>query len=194
MLGGRDTDGAALADLGQRIRSRRRALDLTLRELSDRSGTSVPFLSQVENGVGTPSLTTLFSLARVLGTSPEVLLAGPARDEVALVRRDEGPRYFVTDEPNSAERRQITGADEVFSASEYVVAPGDDLGGFFSSQGREVLHVLTGRLAVDLRTGDAIVTHELDTGDSLVYSTITEHRWRPLGRSVTRFLHVVSPA
>ena len=146
-----------LVTLGHRVRARRRALGLTLRQLSERTGTSVPFLSQVENGVGTPSLTTLFSLARVLGTSPEVLLAGPARGEVSLVRRDDGPRYFVTDEPNSAERRQITGADEVFSASAHVVAPGDDLGGFFSSQGREVLHVVAGRLAVDLHTGDAIV-------------------------------------
>jgi transcriptional regulator with XRE-family HTH domain len=102
-------DGATLVTLGLRIRHRRRALGMTLRDVSARSGMSVPFLSQVENGVGTPSLTTLFAIARVLGTPPESLLAGPSSDDVALVRADDGARYFVTDAHRSAERRQIHG-------------------------------------------------------------------------------------
>jgi transcriptional regulator with XRE-family HTH domain len=186
-------DADSLVALGARVRSRRRQLGLTLRELSRRSGLSAPFLSQVENGVGTPSLTSLFGLARVLGTAPEWLLAGPTHDDVALVRRVDGPHYPVTDSDRSAERRQITGTDEPFSAAEYIVAPGADLGGFHSSQGRELLHVLTGRLAVDLRDVDDVTTHELAAGDTLLYSTTVEHRWRHRGRGDTRFLHVVSP-
>jgi transcriptional regulator with XRE-family HTH domain len=186
-------EGSPLTSLGQRVRARRRTLGLTLRQLSERTGTSVPFLSQVENGVGTPSLTTLFTLARELGTAPEVLLAGSVHDEVTLVRNGEGQRFTVSDAPSSAVRRQITGAEETFSAAEYTINPGDDLGGFFSSQGREVLHVLAGRIAVDLVEPDGIVTHELATGDTLVYSTSTEHRWRHLGRATTRFLHVITP-
>lgn len=185
-------DADPLVALGRRLRARRRALGLTLRQLSDRSGTSVPFLSQVENGLGTPSLTTLFTLARELGTPPEVLLAGPASDAVTLVRAGEGQRFAVSDAPRSAVRRQLTGADESFSAAEYTVDPGDDLGGFFASEGREVLHVLAGRLAVDLVAEDGLVTHELGAGDTLVYSTSTEHRWRHLGADTTRFLHVVT--
>lgn len=191
---GREPPADPLLGLGARVRSRRRALGMTLRQLSDRTGTSVPFLSQVENGVGTPSLTTLFSLARALATPPEALLAGPTHDEVTLVRRDEGARFVVSDEPNSAVRRQITGADEAFSAAEYTIEPGDDLGGFFSSQGREVLHVLAGRVAVDLAAdGDVVVSHELGPGDTVVYSTSTAHRWRHVGPSTTRFLHLITP-
>lgn len=189
-----DPPADPLADLGARVRAGRRALGMTLRQLSDRTGTSVPFLSQVENGLGTPSLTTLFALARALGTQPEYLLAGPRHDDVTVVRHDEGARFVVSDEPNSAVRRQITGADEAFSAAEYTIEPGDDLGGFFSSKGREVLHVLAGRIAVDLADGDdAVVTHELGPGDTVVYSTSTAHRWRHVGGSTTRFLHVITP-
>lgn len=185
-------DRDPLAVLGGRLRARRRALGLTLRQLSERTGTSVPFLSQVENGVGTPSLTTLFTLARELGTAPEVLLAGPASDDVTLVRHDDGQRFAVSDAPSSAVRRQITGADEVFSAAEYTINPGDDLGGFFASQGREVLHVLAGCMAVDLVAGADLVTHELGAGDTIVYPTSTEHRWRHVGAAPTRFLHVIT--
>jgi len=185
-------DPDPLTALGGRLRARRRALGLTLRQLSERSGTSVPFLSQVENGVGTPSLTTLFTLARELGTPPEVLLAGPASDAVTLVRAGDGQRFAVSDATSSAVRRQITGADESFSAAEYTINPGDDLGGFFASEGREVLHVLAGRIAVDLVAADGLVTHDLGPGDTLVYPTSTEHRWRHLGAEATRFLHVIT--
>ena len=190
---GASVDSATLTALGRRVRARRQALGLTLRQLSARTGTSVPFLSQVENGVGTPSLTTLFTLARELGTPPEVLLAGPGHEEVTLVRDGEGSRFAVSDVAPSAVRRQITGADEAFSAAEYTIEPGDDLGGFFSSQGRELLHVLAGHIAVDLVEPGGLVTHELGPGDTIVYSTSTEHRWRHRGDTVTRFFHVITP-
>ena len=69
--------------------------------------------------------------------------------------------------------------------SEYVVAPGSDLGDYYSSSGRELIHVVAGRLVVDLDDGGEIVSHELGAGDSLVYPTSVRHRWRHAGRATT---------
>lgn len=168
-------------------------MSYTLRDVSTRTGLSVPFLSQIENGAATPSLASLFSVARTLDTTPESLLAGPSNEAVRMVRSDGGTRFRVTDSDTKAVRRQITGETESFSAAEYVVEPGADLGGFLASQGRELLYVITGRFAVDLRENDAVTVHELSEGDSLLYSTSVEHRWRHLGRKVTRIMHVIAP-
>ena len=189
------SDDEALRDLGSAVRARRRALGLRLSDVAEGTGLSLPFLSQIETSYATPSLTSLFAIARMLDTTPERLLAGPEPAEVVLTQRDEGHRYAVTDSALAAQRRQITGLGEPFSVAEYVVEPGIDLGGFFSSSGRELVHVTAGRLAVDIAANgsdDDHVTHELVRGDSLVYPTTARHRWRHIGRSPTRFLLVSS--
>ena len=186
-----DYDTRALEELGQAVRGRRNQLGLTLSQVAKRSGLSVPFLSQVETSFAAPSLTSLFAIARVLDTTPERLLAGPVSADVVVTPRDEGQRYDITDVPQTAFRRQLTGLDEPFSAAEYVVEPGSHLGGFFSSQGREMIHVTHGMLAVDLDDEDGhIVTHRLSAGDTMIYSTATRHRWHHLGAETTRFVHV----
>ncbi|MGF6228442.1 transcriptional regulator with XRE-family HTH domain [Inquilinus ginsengisoli] len=60
---------AAVPHLGRAIRARRRALDLTLKDLGLRSGLSVGFLSQLERDLATPSLSALSGIAGALGAS-----------------------------------------------------------------------------------------------------------------------------
>lgn len=178
--------------LGLLVRSRRRALGYTLSEVASRTGLSTPFLSQVENGIGTPSLTSLFSLARVLETTAEALLAGPPIEPVVVIRAGEGPRYPVTDVSSGAQRRQLTTHGEPVSAAEYIVDPGTDLGGFESSSGRDLLHVLEGQLAVEVRRDGAVTSHDLGPGDTILYDTSDAHRWCSSSDHRTRFLHIVA--
>lgn len=183
----------ALRQLGQLVRARRRHLGLKLAELAERSGLSTPFLSQVENGVGTPSLTSLFAIARVLGTTAEALLAGPPAAAVVVVGADDGTFYPLLDGSEATRRRQLTAPGERISAAEYIIEPGADLGGFESSAGREMLHVLEGRLVVDVRRGDLVDSYDLAAGATILYDTTDAHRWRALDGGRTRFLHVVAP-
>lgn len=191
MSDARDDDAQSLRALGTRLRRQRRARRLTLRDVAAQTGLSVPFLSKVENGGAAPSLTSLFALARVLGTSPEWLLAAPTVDSVRFVPKEAGQRFPVTDD-GRAHRRQLTGAGEPFSAAEYVAEHGADLGGWNASPGREVIHVLSGRLEVTLRHDTGEISHVLDAGDTLIYDTSVPHRWTARGRSATRFLHVLT--
>lgn len=188
-----DDDARTLRDLGVAVRRRRRALGMTQARLAAAAGLSVPFVSQIETGFAPPSLSSLFAIARVLDTRPELLLAGPTEDHVTLVRHGEGRIYAVTDAPLAAKRRQLTPLSEPFSGAEYTVERSGDLGGYESSPGREMIHVIDGSLLVDIVDEEGFEqTYELNAGDTLIYSTSSIHRWRHSGRKTSRFLHVAS--
>src|SRR5262245_19613591 len=60
-------DGRALdALLGERIRHRRRARNMSLKDLAESSGISIGLLSQIERGLSSPSLRVLAVLADAL--------------------------------------------------------------------------------------------------------------------------------
>ncbi|HVU05521.1 MAG TPA: helix-turn-helix transcriptional regulator [Polyangiaceae bacterium] len=63
---------------GQEVRRRRKALGLTIEELSERSGLTPNYVGTVEIADRDPSLSTVVALARALGTSPGELLGGGA--------------------------------------------------------------------------------------------------------------------
>jgi transcriptional regulator with XRE-family HTH domain len=71
--------------LGSFIRTQRKLADLSLRELSEMTEVSNPYLSQLERGLHQPSVRVLKSIANALNVSAETLLiqAGLLEDEGA---------------------------------------------------------------------------------------------------------------
>jgi transcriptional regulator with XRE-family HTH domain len=67
-----------LGAFGEYLRSQRRLARLTLRELSDLTKISNPYLSQLERGMHAPSVRVIKSLAGALNLSAEALLAQAA--------------------------------------------------------------------------------------------------------------------
>ena len=66
---------AQLEALGALLRAQRKAADLTLRDLSERTNVSNAYLSQLERGLHEPSLGVLTAIASALGVPLESLLA-----------------------------------------------------------------------------------------------------------------------
>lgn len=73
-----DAMNASLDAFGDYLRSQRRLARLTLRELSDLTNISNPYLSQLERGMHAPSVRVIKSLAEALNLSAESLLAQAA--------------------------------------------------------------------------------------------------------------------
>ena len=71
------TNGS-LGPFGDYLRSQRRLARLTLRELSELTKISNPYLSQLERGMHAPSVRVIKSLAQALNLSAEALLAQAA--------------------------------------------------------------------------------------------------------------------
>src|SRR3954466_16270495 len=75
--------------VGAAVRRRRRTLQLTLAVVAERSGLSVPFLSQVENDRARPSQTSLEKVADALRTTAvELLAAADPACSVDVVRAE----------------------------------------------------------------------------------------------------------
>jgi len=167
-------DQQALA-VGGRIRALRRARGLTLVQLAGEARLSHPFLSQLERGLTRPSMVSLEKIARALGSSQVELLApvdGRRSDDqpgVVFVSADDGS----TGSYGQASARLLTHGDRPFHPME-MTGYNRDPGEFFRHAEDEFVHVLAGRLQVDLGPEG---TRLLETGDSLYYVGGTPHRW-----------------
>lgn len=69
-----DAVSRQLQSLGAFIRSQRTQAQLTLRELSERTNVSNPYLSQIERGLHEPSVRVLKAIALALNVSVETML------------------------------------------------------------------------------------------------------------------------
>ena len=179
-----DTRPAA-PHLGRAIRARRRALDLTLKNLGERSGLSVGFLSQLERDLATPSLSALSGIAAALGVALDSFLAAP-RPASGLTRRGERPLFSTG----------AAGTDQIRYERLSTAFPGQSLNavlvhvppGYESEavrhEGEEIAYVLEGSLIV----GIAGETIRLDAGDSLHYAAGQAHRWTNAQDGWTRVL------
>ncbi|MFD1658036.1 helix-turn-helix domain-containing protein [Streptomyces caeni] len=154
--------------VGAAVRRRRRALELTLAVVAERSGLSVPFLSQVENERARPSRPSLERIADALGTTAVDLLAAadPACSVDVLRADDEG----VT--PGRARVRTLVRGHHQMHAMEFIGEYDD--GREFQHRNDELMYVVDGAVEVEAE-GRA---HRLGRGDTLYLSGGVRHRWR----------------
>jgi transcriptional regulator with XRE-family HTH domain/quercetin dioxygenase-like cupin family protein len=112
-------DRAALPDLGERIRTRRAELSLSVRELARRVAVSPSLISQIERGKATPSVATLYAITSELKLSLDELFAAP--------RADDGPAVDAPDAPGGLRVLDAAIAEAAGHRSQdgLVVAPAD---------------------------------------------------------------------
>src|SRR5213595_1141540 len=111
-------------DVGSRIRALREAMDLSLRDLAERSGVSAPMLSQVERGETSTTLHVAARIAAGLELRLSQLLRLDEDGAVTVVRRDErrqgpdgvaGHSYEILTPPLPGQRAEV---------SRHTLAPG----------------------------------------------------------------------
>ena len=97
------------ADLGHRLRAERTAAGRTIASVAADAGLSVPYIANLENGRGNPTLAALSRLADALGVRLDVALAPPgdAEPEPAL---SPTVRQFARSARFRAEAERLGGA------------------------------------------------------------------------------------
>ena len=173
-----------LEALGRVLRRAREASGIGVREMAGRLGCSPSHISQVERGVTSPSVHTLFSMVGELGLSLDDLLAAATSDTPSLNTADIGP--WPGRIVRSADRRGISlpggvkwemlipAIEDGFEFVEYVYeVGGHDGDDFFRRNGWEYGLVLEGRL------GGAIgfAEFDLEVGDSIAFDSSAPHRF-----------------
>jgi transcriptional regulator with XRE-family HTH domain len=85
-----DAGGAPLEVIAIALKRERRQAGLSLAEVARRAGVAKSTLSQLEAGIGNPSIETLWALSVALDV-PFSRLVEPRRPKVQLIRAGEGP-------------------------------------------------------------------------------------------------------
>jgi transcriptional regulator with XRE-family HTH domain len=178
--------------VGSRIKALREGMDLSLRDLAERSSVSAPMLSQVERGETSPTLSTAARIAGGLELSLSQLLRLDEGDGVSVVRardrllgrRARGHRYEVLTPPLPGQRAEV---------SIHTLAPGAATGGpddppIHEAGSRETAVVTDGPLTL---VCDG-VSHELEEGDAVTFDADLPHHFENPGRKDARFLSVIA--
>jgi transcriptional regulator with XRE-family HTH domain len=176
-------------DVGERLRSIRRARRCTLRTVADRSGLSESFLSQVERGQSSASIASLRRIADALGVSIADLFEGGSMPGPRVLRRNERPalafgvlgrKLLLTPRPLQSLEVFVGELEVGGSTGHQPYAHGDS---------EELFVVLAG--TVQLEVGGDV--HELEHGDSIDYRSSTPHRVTNIGEERAEVMWIISP-
>lgn len=129
--------------VGALVRTRRRQMHMTLQTLSDASGVSVGYLSQIERDLAMPSLGTLAQIAQGLGAELNHFILAPAID-TGLSRAEGRMVFSVGGSPVSYERIGADFAGNQLSSFVITIPPGHR-SEVFSHEGEELVYMLEGR-------------------------------------------------
>lgn len=166
------SSGLSMAEVGDRIRSQRRARGIGLERLSELSGVSRSMVSEVERGTKTPSVLVLDRLATALGTSIARLLDEPVRPEVVVLTEE---RQHVIRDPSGWERRVLSPvlSDIEFEFMRTCLEPGVDAGEFSPHPpgSHEYVAVEAGYLCLTIDD----VTYRLAAGDAAYFPGDCRH-------------------
>jgi transcriptional regulator with XRE-family HTH domain len=179
--------------VGPRIRALREAMDLSLRDLAERSGVSAPMLSQVERGETSPTLQVAGRIAAGLELKLSQLLRLDEDGSVTVVHaphRRKGPstarghRYEILTPPVPGQRAEL---------SEHTLAPGAVTGG----AGDPPMHEPGSRETALVQTGSVVLhcdgeRHELVAGDCVTFDADLQHHFENPGKQDAVLLAVLS--
>jgi quercetin dioxygenase-like cupin family protein len=174
--------------VGERIASLRRQLDLTLDDLAAGTGMTRSYLSKLERGLTSISVDNLRSVAHCLGVEMVYFFERDPRSTAVVTRRGTGTPLSVGKTSAIAETL-ITTTRSTLQATLYRTPPGEGRSAGFSHPGEEMVYVLRGAI----RYVVAEQEFELRSGDCLWHASTEPHRWTNEGRSDAVSLHVNTP-
>ncbi|HPM06793.1 MAG TPA: XRE family transcriptional regulator [Treponemataceae bacterium] len=181
--------------LGKKVQLFREMRNLSIEEVSKRSGLCIDEIEKIEKGDLIPSLTPLIKIARVLGTRLGSFLDDDENLGPVVTRKETHTsitRFSNRDGAVSSDldffslaQNKISRHMEPFlidihplSEKEYRMS---------SHEGEECIYVLSG--SIEVKYGSE--THVLNEGDSIYYDSIVEHHVHSASGEAARILAVI---
>jgi transcriptional regulator with XRE-family HTH domain len=180
--------------IGREVRAFRNKLGITVADLAAATGLSLGMLSKIENGVTSPSLTTLQTLSRALGVPVTAFFRRfEERREAVFVKAGEGllierrgtragHQYRLLGH-NSGNTGRVVVEPYVITLTEE-----SDVFPLFQHSGLEFIYVLEGEVVY--RHADKL--YHLTPGDSLFFDADAPHGPEEMRQLPVRFLSIIS--
>ncbi|MCV0396617.1 MAG: helix-turn-helix domain-containing protein [Rhizobiaceae bacterium] len=189
-----EPSGPALESLGRRLRVEREHRDLSLRELARRVNVSPSLISQIERGLVTPSVSTLWSIASELELTIDELFNDSERSAASRTANTAGERGRRSPVQRRDGRKRIRLAggvvwerltaepDETVDFLHVVYEVGAEscpADSMFRHGGKEYAYIISGRLGLQV----GFETYELGPGDSVSFDAQLPHRLWAIGNT-----------
>jgi transcriptional regulator with XRE-family HTH domain len=178
--------------IGEQIRRLRLRRHVSVRSFAAQTGFSASFISQLENGLVSPSLGSMQKIADALGVTLGEFFAAASAEEETLVVRE--PERRTLDSTWTDAHLQALGSMARSRKLEPVLAifgAGGKSGKHLHSHSREEFaYVLKGRVTLTL----AEEKYDLGPGDAATVPAQAPHRWENLTSEVVEILIVASKA
>ncbi|AGI72711.1 putative DNA-binding protein [Octadecabacter arcticus 238] len=180
--------------IGREVRAFRRKQEITVADLSATTGLSIGMLSKIENGITSPSLTTLQTLAHALAVPLTSFFRGFEEKRMA-VHTKAGEGVELEREGTRANHQYKLLGHIGSNASGVIVEPylitlsnEADVFPTFQHGGIETIYMLEGE--VDYRHGDNV--YPLKPGDTLFFDANAPHGPDGLVSLPARYLSIIS--
>lgn len=174
--------------VGALIRERRKAARVPLQLLSDRTGLSIGYLSQIERGISSASMRAIATIADGLGVDLSSLFPRTeteAGDSGIVFRVEE--RHSLALDLEGVRKELLTPGDSAGGLRLFLIsiAPGGHSGEtFYTHSGEEAGTILEGELELTVETESWV----LKAGDAFRFTSRRPHRWRNAGQGPCRVL------
>jgi transcriptional regulator with XRE-family HTH domain/KaiC/GvpD/RAD55 family RecA-like ATPase len=187
--------GKKPSNLGDKIRSLRKKMGMTQKELAEQVGLTPSFISQLEKNLISPSLDSLLKLSDKLNTQPIYFLMDSEDGswQKMIIRPGERQYIHLQDVKTTDVNLQLLVSDVINRRMEpylLTMREGTTVNGhFFSHKGDEFAYVMDGELEVEIQDQK----HMLRRGDSLYIESTVPSRWINVGKGDAVILWILSP-
>ena len=163
--------------LGSRLKDRRKALGKTQQQVADEASLTIGFISQIERGISTPSLASLYNLAKALETSVDQFVStAPARQHSVVSHSGQRQTYKVGGTSRYYEFLERGFPEAQLNACLSHVPPGHE-SEMMSHEGEDLIFLVKGEMLYEVDG----VEYRLGPGDTLHFDSRKPHRGTNIG-------------
>jgi transcriptional regulator with XRE-family HTH domain len=159
-------------NLGARLRARRKAIGKTMQQVADEASLTIGFISQIERGISSPSLASLYNVAKALDASVDMFVSqAPRRSHSVVTHAGERPTFKVDGTSRFYEFLERGFPEAKLNACLSHVPPGH-ASEMMSHEGEDFVYLAAGTMLYEV---DGIA-YELKAGDMLHFDSRKPHR------------------
>ncbi|MDA2919499.1 XRE family transcriptional regulator [Desulfobacterota bacterium AH_259_B03_O07] len=179
--------------LGEKIKRIRLEKNMSLKDLSDKSGISAAAIHKIESNGIIPTITTMMKISDALGNNVSYFIEeGIGNKDVIFVsarNREDILTFKKGLKLNGISAKKY--GDFMMTAAYAVVEVGASSGRKpMNHRGEELVYCLNGKM--EFRVGDT--TYILERGDSIHFRTDLDHRWKNTGKVAAELIWTLSLA
>ncbi|PZQ95728.1 MAG: XRE family transcriptional regulator [Cereibacter sphaeroides] len=183
----------SLADIrvGRRLRALRLEANLSLAQLAGQAGISVGALSQIERGVSSLRVRTIWPLAAALGVEPSLLINEDATgNDIYCVRANSRRDLPVRSE--GIRKQLLSPPGATLTGMTVEIEPGGGTSEAYAHSGHEFGYVMQGEALLVIDS----TSYHLRAGDSFAFRSTLLHSFRNDGdeRCVIIWVNTIKPS